>query len=66
MTYSYGFAFAGNDTSKHDEAVAIAPEADIVILALGGTHGWGTYCTTGEGIDAIKYSLAGVPGKLHS
>lgn len=57
VTYSYGYAYAGNDTSKHDEALAAAAEADLVILALGGKHGWGTSCTTGEGIDATNIHL---------
>ncbi|MEV5025613.1 glycoside hydrolase family 3 N-terminal domain-containing protein [Paenibacillus sp. LPE1-1-1.1] len=57
VTYTYGFAYAGNDTSKHDEALAAAADADLVLLALGGKHGWGTSCTTGEGIDATNIHL---------
>jgi beta-glucosidase len=57
IIYSYGFAYAGNDTSKHDEALAVAADADLVILALGGKHGWGSSCTTGEGIDATNIHL---------
>ncbi|OCT11856.1 beta-glucosidase [Paenibacillus pectinilyticus] len=57
VTYSYGYAYAGNDTSKHKEALAVAAEADIVILTLGGKHGWGTSCTTGEGVDSTSIHL---------
>ncbi|AFC29026.1 hypothetical protein PM3016_2130 [Paenibacillus mucilaginosus 3016] len=57
VTYAYGYAYAGNDTSMHDEALAAAAEADVVILTLGGKHGWGMFCTTGEGIDTTNIGL---------
>jgi beta-glucosidase len=57
ITYSYGYAYAGNDTSMHEEALAAAAEADVVILTLGGKHGWGMSCTTGEGIDSTNINL---------
>jgi len=57
VTYSYGYAYVGNDTSMHDKALAEAEEADVVILTLGGKHGWGMFSTTGEGIDATNIGL---------
>ncbi|MEK5061437.1 beta-glucosidase [Paenibacillus sp. FSL H7-0326] len=57
VTYAYGYAYAGDDTSMHDEALAVAFEADVVILTLGGKHGWGMFCTTGEGIDSTSIGL---------
>lgn len=57
IRYAYGYDYAGNDTSKHDEALEIAKDADVVILTLGGKAGWGTLCTTGEGIDATSINL---------
>ncbi len=57
VTYSYGYAYVGNDTSMHDEALAAAAEADVVILTLGGKHGWGMFSTTGEGIDTTNIGL---------
>lgn len=57
VTYAYGYAYAGNDMSMHDEALAAAAEADVVILTLGGKHGWGMFCTTGEGIDTTHIGL---------
>ncbi|MDQ6420172.1 glycoside hydrolase family 3 C-terminal domain-containing protein [Paenibacillus sp. LHD-117] len=57
VTYSYGYVYAGNDTSKHEEALAAAAAADIVILTLGGKHGWGTSATTGEGVDSTNIQL---------
>lgn len=55
--YSYGYSYAGNDESKHEEALAIAGEADVVILTLGGKYGWGTASSTGEGIDSANINL---------
>jgi beta-glucosidase len=57
VTYSYGYAYAGNDTSLHEAALATAVEADLVILTLGGKFGWGTSCSTGEGVDAVSINL---------
>ncbi|QJD85009.1 glycoside hydrolase family 3 N-terminal domain-containing protein [Cohnella herbarum] len=57
FAHAYGYAYAGNDTSKHEEALVAAAEADLVILTLGGKHGWGMTCTTGEGIDATDIGL---------
>ncbi|WP_336773050.1 glycoside hydrolase family 3 N-terminal domain-containing protein [Paenibacillus sp. MMO-58] len=57
LIYSIGYAYAGNDTSLHDEALAAAATADLVIFTLGGKHGWGMSCTTGEGIDSTDIGL---------
>ena len=57
IEYSYGYHYAGNDESKHDEALEAAGKADVVILTLGGKYGWGTSCTTGEGIDSASVNL---------
>jgi len=57
ISYSYGYAYAGHDTSMHEKALATAAEADVVILTLGGKHGWGLSCTTGEGIDSTDINL---------
>ncbi len=57
ILYSYGYSYTGNDESKHEAALQVAKEADIVILTLGGKFGWGTTCTTGEGIDSASINL---------
>ncbi|MFD2329347.1 glycoside hydrolase family 3 N-terminal domain-containing protein [Cohnella sp. GCM10020058] len=57
VTYAYGYAYAGNDSSMHEEALAAAAKADVVVLTLGGKHGWGMFCTTGEGIDSTNIGL---------
>ncbi|MDQ8736499.1 glycoside hydrolase family 3 N-terminal domain-containing protein [Paenibacillus sp. LHD-38] len=57
VTYSYGYAYAGSDASKHEEALAVAAKADLVVLTLGGKHGWGMSATTGEGVDSTSIQL---------
>lgn len=57
ILYSYGYPYAGDDESGHEEALEIAKEADVVILTLGGKAGWGVSCTTGEGIDSTNINL---------
>jgi beta-glucosidase len=57
IRYAYGYPYVGNDMSHHDEALKIAKEADIVILTLGGKYGWGSVCSTGEGIDSTSINL---------
>lgn len=42
-----------------EKAVAIAKDADIVIMTLGGKNGWGMHCTSGEGVDASSIELPG-------
>ncbi len=54
---AYGYPYAGDDETLFEEALRVAGEADLVILTLGGKYGWGTGCTTGEGIDATNINL---------
>lgn len=57
VLWSYGYPFAGDDDSGHDEALEIAARADVVILTLGGKHGTSSIASMGEGIDATDISL---------
>jgi len=57
VTWSYGYPFAGNDLSGHNEALKTAEKADMVILTLGGKHGTGSIASMGEGIDATDINL---------
>lgn len=57
IEYSYGYPVAGNDMSGHEEALAIAGEADLVILTLGGKHGTSSIASMGEGIDGTDINL---------
>jgi beta-glucosidase len=50
------------ETNEHDDikgAVEAAKKADVVILSVGGKNGWGSDCTTGEGIDRSDITLPG-------
>ncbi len=64
IVYEKGCDVAGADTSGFASAIKVAKEADVVILVVGGKYGWGTNCTTGEGIDCDKIGLTGVQGEL--
>jgi beta-glucosidase len=51
VTWARGYPFAGDDDSGHDEALALAARADVVLLTLGGKHGTASIASMGEGID---------------
>lgn len=57
IAHSYGYPVAGNDMSRHDEALTLAKEADLVILTLGGKHGTSSIASMGEGIDSTDINL---------
>ncbi len=57
ITYSFGYPFAGNEETYHEEALEAAKEADLVILTLGGKHGTGSASSMGEGIDGTDINL---------
>ena len=57
ITYSYGYPIAGDDVSKHEEALKAASNADLVIATLGGKHGTSSIASMGEGIDATDINL---------
>lgn len=57
VAWAYGAPIAGTDTSGHAEAVALAADADLVILTLGGKHGTSSIASMGEGIDATHIGL---------
>ena len=57
VRYAYGYPYAGDDMSGHEEALRIANEADLVILTLGGKYGTGSMASTGEGIDSTSINL---------
>ena len=57
ITYAYGYPIAGDDVSAHEEALAAASNADLVIVTLGGKHGTSSIASMGEGIDATDINL---------
>lgn len=54
-----GCDYIGDKKNDYEAAIAAAKEADIVIMAVGGRNGWGTYCTSGEGADSTHVGLPG-------
>ncbi|BCW62908.1 beta-glucosidase [Arthrobacter sp. StoSoilB22] len=57
VAWAYGYPIAGDDDSGHDEAIALAESADVVLLTLGGKHGTASIASMGEGIDATDINL---------
>jgi beta-glucosidase len=57
VSWAYGYPFAGDDDTGHDEAIEIAQRADVVLLTLGGKHGTASIASMGEGIDATNINL---------
>lgn len=64
IRFAKGCEVAGNDRSGFAEAVEAAKWADVVLLTGGGKYGWGTSCTTGEGIDCDDIGMTGVQNEL--
>lgn len=64
VEYESGCDVAGNDRSRFEAAVKLAEKSDVVILCLGGKYGWGSNCTTGEGVDTDRIGLPGVQEEL--
>ncbi|MGM0168874.1 beta-glucosidase [Enterococcus sp. AZ135] len=56
--YAYGFPYVGSDETHHAAALTLAQKSDISIVVVGGKYGWGTSCSTGEGIDSSSINLA--------
>lgn len=57
VNWAYGYPIAGDDSSGHDEAIALAGDSDVVLVTLGGKHGTASIASTGEGIDATNINL---------
>ena len=57
IAYAYGYPVAGDDISHHEEAIEVAQNADLVIMALGGKHGTSSIASMGEGVDGTNINL---------
>ena len=57
ILYAPGYHKAGADESLFAEALAIAGQADVIILTLGGKNGSGSIATMGEGVDGTSINL---------
>ena len=59
-----GCEVAGTDRKGFAAAIRAVESADLVIVVGGGKSGWGSNCTTGEGIDTDRVGLPGVQEEL--
>lgn len=57
ITYAYGYPVAGDDRSGFDEALALAQDADVILLTLGGKYGTCSIASMGEGVDGANINL---------
>lgn len=64
ITYTEGCDYIGGGKNDFASAMEAAKAADVVIMTLGGRNGWGTYCTSGEGIDTTNIGLPGCQEEL--
>lgn len=64
VVFEKGCEVAGTDRSGFAAAEKAAGDADLVLLVGGGKSGWGSNCTTGEGIDTDRIGLPGVQEEL--
>ncbi len=64
IAWAQGCDVTGTDTSGFSEALALAREADVAVLALGGRGGWIPGCTSGEGVEYPHIGLHGVQAAL--
>ncbi len=59
-----GCAVTGDDTSGFDAAVALAADAEVVVLVVGDRSGLVDACTSGEARDRSSLDLPGVQEQL--
>lgn len=64
ILYAQGCDNLGPDTSGFGEAIEVAKQADVIILALGDRSGFLPDCTTGETRDSATLQLPGVQAAL--
>ncbi len=64
VLYAPGCQVAGDDRSGFPQAVAIAEQADVVVLVLGDKSGLTPDCTCGETRDSANLGLPGVQAEL--
>ncbi len=64
VVHAAGCSVSGDDRSGFEEAVAVAAQADAVILVLGDKSGFTLDCTSGETRDRADLGLPGVQQEL--
>lgn len=64
LSHGAGASFLGEATGDLERAVALARDADLVILAVGDLPGMFGRGTSGEGCDAVDLTLPGTQAEL--
>lgn len=64
VLHAKGCDVTGDDASGLDEAAAVAAEADVALVFVGGRSGLTLPCTVGEARDATDLGLTGVQEAL--
>ncbi len=64
VTHARGCAVQGKDRSGFEEAVAVAKQAEVAVLVLGGKSGLDYTCTCGETRDISSLALPGMQQEL--
>ena len=64
VRYSRGCGVKDHSKEGFDEAIQLAKDSDIVIMAMGGLYGWGQHCTSGESADSSFIGFYGVQEEL--
>ena len=64
IVHARGCSTSGSDRSGLAEAVSMAADADVCVVAVGDLAGLFGHGTSGEGCDAPDLSLPGVQGEL--
>ncbi len=57
ISYSFGYPYAGSDTSYHNDAIDMAKDAEVIIMTVGGKYGTGGMNSTSEGVDSTDINL---------
>ncbi|MBB1511086.1 glycoside hydrolase family 3 C-terminal domain-containing protein [Tessaracoccus sp. MC1627] len=57
VNWAQGYPIAGDDDSGYEEALALAEQADLILMTMGGKHGTSSIASMGEGIDATDINL---------
>lgn len=57
FTYAFGYPYAGDDCSWHEEALTTAKQAEYILMTVGGKYGTGSTASMGEGIDGTNITL---------
>lgn len=64
VKYAHGCGVKDHSREGFKEAIQLAKECDIVIMAMGGLYGWGAHCTSGESADTSFIGFFGVQEEL--